>query len=174
MKVIVKIKVTLKDEYGGELPDLGLGPGVIGFQEIVFDDVVNPKEPMFIKALLDAEDSVIDAFIEPQMEIAFEGYSPDETEEYYAYFQAEPPAEERPLMEEITCQISNPRTDGMCCCNCRFLIPDHSHPTTDGGNMTQQRGFVCAGFLFTEPEKIVFSGWSKHGLCEMWDLRRDR
>lgn len=62
-----------------------------------------------------------------------------------------------------------PRWRGKCCCSCRHHLRDHSHPSTDGGRVTQPRGWVCA-----PPEwSGVHSGWSEHGLCEMWDPRQE-
>lgn len=57
------------------------------------------------------------------------------------------------------------------CGNCRFLVADHSHPNTDGGRVTHQRGWVCVGFLMCEPENIVFSGWPEDGMCELHVFR---
>jgi hypothetical protein len=54
---------------------------------------------------------------------------------------------------------------GKCCCSCKYHLKDMSHPTTDGKRCVKQRGWVCA-----PPEMNgVFSGWTKHGLCEMWE-----
>ena len=53
---------------------------------------------------------------------------------------------------------------GQCCCNCRFHLVDCSHPNTDGKSIMEQRGWIC-----NPPEMYnAFSGWGKHGLCEMW------
>jgi hypothetical protein len=56
-----------------------------------------------------------------------------------------------------------PEHRGRCCCNCRYRLLDRSHPLTDGGRITHQRGWICK-----KPElNGAFSGWSEHGLCEM-------
>lgn len=65
---------------------------------------------------------------------------------------------------------------GRCCCNCRWLAEDHSHPNTDGMSIMLQRGFVCMApeFVVERNGKAVaqvFSGWSEHGICEMHDYR---
>jgi hypothetical protein len=58
-----------------------------------------------------------------------------------------------------------PEHHGRCCCNCRYHLRDHSHPLTDGGRITAQRGWLCS-----PPElDAAFSGWSEHGMCEMHD-----
>lgn len=51
-----------------------------------------------------------------------------------------------------------------CCCVCRFHVPDHSHPSTDGGKFANQRGWVCLAPEFPH----VHSGWPEHGMCEMF------
>ncbi len=58
---------------------------------------------------------------------------------------------------------------GECCCNCAFLLKDFHHPTTTGKSTLVQRGWICAPPEF---DGMVFSGWSQHGLCEMWQQRR--
>lgn len=58
-----------------------------------------------------------------------------------------------------------PEYQGRCCCNCRYHLRDHSHPLTNGGVISQQRGWIC-----DPPElDMAFSGWSEHGMCEMHD-----
>jgi hypothetical protein len=58
-----------------------------------------------------------------------------------------------------------PEHHGRCCCNCRYHLRDHSHPLTDGGRITAQRGWLC-----NPPElDAYFSGWPEHGMCEMHD-----
>lgn len=59
-----------------------------------------------------------------------------------------------------------------CCCNCRHLAVDLSHPLTDGGRLTEQRGWVCLAPDFDhDGRKAVISGHAEHGMCEMWDDR---
>lgn len=55
-----------------------------------------------------------------------------------------------------------------CCCNCRSLKIDHSHPLTDGKPCSNLRGFIC-----TADGDQCYSGWRPHGLCEMWTPRVD-
>ena len=59
---------------------------------------------------------------------------------------------------------------GSCCCNCRWRAFDHSHPYTDGKRVGHRRGYVCLApeFVTRTGRSEVFSGWSAHGLCEMW------
>lgn len=60
-----------------------------------------------------------------------------------------------------------------CCCTCRRHIPDYSHPITDGKRISEQRGWVCMPLEFCAEEgPIVFSGWPKHGLCEMYEEKK--
>jgi hypothetical protein len=51
-----------------------------------------------------------------------------------------------------------------CCCTCRHHAVDAGHPLTNGESIMTQRGFVCLAPEFD----VVLSGWSAHGLCEMW------
>jgi hypothetical protein len=57
--------------------------------------------------------------------------------------------------------------DTPCCCTCVSHVADTSHPLTDGGRVIHQRGWVCLAPEFDG----VFSGWTAHGLCEMWQSR---
>lgn len=57
----------------------------------------------------------------------------------------------------------------MCCCKCKYHVEDHSHPDTDGLSILNRRGWACVGFLFCEGEAVVYSGWSEHGGCELFD-----
>jgi len=56
---------------------------------------------------------------------------------------------------------------GVCCCSCNWRLEDRSHPLTDGKSMGDRRGWICAGFAFTEGEGVAISGWPEHGICEM-------
>jgi hypothetical protein len=63
--------------------------------------------------------------------------------------------------------------DGYCCCQCRWLAEDYSHPMTDGKKCTEQRGFVCLSPEFEEDGVFhVSSGWPEHSSsCEMFTRR---
>ena len=53
-----------------------------------------------------------------------------------------------------------------CCCMCGYHFEDHSHPTTDGKQITEIKGYACCCF---EYKCIVFSGWPKHSMgCELF------
>jgi len=57
-----------------------------------------------------------------------------------------------------------------CCCKCSFLIPDYSHPCTDGKSISHRRGWICTIDL---DRPGGFSGWSHHSIgCEMFTCRR--
>lgn len=73
------------------------------------------------------------------------------------------------MASEIPCMKD--RNHGICCCNCRWLAMDFSHPDTDGGSPGNQRGWVCLAPEFSSEDgrSHVFSQWSLHGACEMWD-----
>jgi hypothetical protein len=53
-----------------------------------------------------------------------------------------------------------------CCCTCAHRVNDWSHPCTDGGRILHRRGYICSN-----PELGNYSGWSQHGLCEVYDKR---
>lgn len=55
-----------------------------------------------------------------------------------------------------------------CCCVCRWRLTNCSHPDTDGGRIMQPRGYVCIAFAFMEGERVCFSGWGEHGMCELF------
>lgn len=48
------------------------------------------------------------------------------------------------------------------CGNCIHLVPDYSHPITDGLPMSHQRGWICQA-----PGLGSSSGWNPDGLCEL-------
>ena len=54
-----------------------------------------------------------------------------------------------------------------CCCHCQYQLLDCSHPHTDGKSCTEKRGFACA----PPGANCIYSGWSEHGECEMFDER---
>ena len=51
------------------------------------------------------------------------------------------------------------------CGNCKHLLPDYSHPSTDGHSILKQRGWICAC-----PELGWFSGWGTESCCECHDF----
>lgn len=55
---------------------------------------------------------------------------------------------------------------GQCCCNCKYRVNDWSHPHTDGLRILNRRGYICSN-----PELGSSSGWSEHGICEIWTSR---
>lgn len=60
-----------------------------------------------------------------------------------------------------------------CCCNCRYHLCDLSHPATDGGRITKSRGWICAPpEIFSNGVPAAFSGWTKHGMCEMYSGKK--
>lgn len=73
------------------------------------------------------------------------------------------------------CQKDNEPMIGSCCCNCRFHLKDHAHCSTvverNGECVCHvQKGWVCAA---PEHEGIVYSGWTEHGKCEMWEATNE-
>lgn len=54
-----------------------------------------------------------------------------------------------------------------CCCTCKHHLKDFSHPCTDGGRVTVQRGWVCANPELFDGARYVHSGWTEHGICEV-------
>lgn len=67
-------------------------------------------------------------------------------------------AKDHPCMKSKTVITS---LEKCCCCNCKFHHEDHSHPLTDGGEVTHIRGWICGG-----SELGFYSEWGEHGLCE--------
>jgi len=59
-----------------------------------------------------------------------------------------------------------------CCCNCKFHAVDLEHCVTNPtlrkhvGHCSTPKGYACT-VQMQETGKI-FSGWSQHGLCEMF------
>lgn len=64
---------------------------------------------------------------------------------------------------------------GMCCCSCKFHLQDFHHCTTVEERECcvcgQPKGWICAGESVENGH--YHSGWTEHGLCEMWDRRND-
>jgi len=61
----------------------------------------------------------------------------------------------------MTCQLKRWNS---CCCQCANHLRDHSHPSTNGGPVTHQRGWICYPPLAT----MAFSDWPAHGMCEIF------
>lgn len=62
-----------------------------------------------------------------------------------------------------------------CCCTCQYRLTDHYHCTTASEMRKEKGGCVCGtfkGYVCAAPEMpVVYSGWSEHGMCEMWTQR---
>lgn len=60
-------------------------------------------------------------------------------------------------------------TLGHCCCGCRWHIEDFHHCTTvkerDHCVCSEHKCWIC---LAPEMDGFAYSGWSEHGMCEMW------
>jgi len=69
---------------------------------------------------------------------------------------------------ESNCEKEGEPGLGRCCCNCANHFEDRHHPCTTGESITKQRGWVC----FVDDECVMFSGWSEHGMCELWKQRK--
>ena len=67
------------------------------------------------------------------------------------------------------CQKDQKPWIGECCCNCGNHHKDFHHPCTTGKECTTQKGWIC---IIDEKgdgmDLWAHSGWSEHGLCEMW------
>lgn len=63
------------------------------------------------------------------------------------------------------CQLENMQG---CCCQCHWRLTDHSHPDTDGKSMSEKRGYICIAFTQMEAMDVAHSGWSEHGMCELF------
>jgi hypothetical protein len=62
---------------------------------------------------------------------------------------------------------------GQCCCTCYNHRKDYHHPYTTGGSILEQRGWVCYLPIGKEEEHLLFSGWSEHGMCELWNPKEE-
>jgi len=72
------------------------------------------------------------------------------------------------MTKEVCVLKSHPEYNG-CCCQCKWHIADYSHPNTDGKGASQQRGWVCIGFVMMEGEPVAYSEWPEHGMCELFE-----
>ncbi|GIK44772.1 MAG: hypothetical protein BroJett012_06750 [Betaproteobacteria bacterium] len=55
------------------------------------------------------------------------------------------------------------------CGNCHYLVPDHSHPETNGNDTEHRRGWACTIHFATA--RRIYSGWSEEGYCAGWEKR---
>jgi hypothetical protein len=54
-----------------------------------------------------------------------------------------------------------------CCCACKNLKEDRSHPCTDGRTVSDVRGYIC-----NPEEGVYFSGWDLHSYgCELFQKK---
>lgn len=64
-----------------------------------------------------------------------------------------------------------------CCCTCASRLTDYHHCTTSPELRKEVGGCVCdivKGFICMAPElNRQYSGWSEHGMCEMWSKRKE-
>lgn len=67
---------------------------------------------------------------------------------------------------------------GECCCSCRYHLEDFHHCTTMLDRPTpgfcvcnQHKGWICS--VEANYNGHYHSGWSEHGLCEMWTKNID-
>ena len=62
---------------------------------------------------------------------------------------------------------------GRCCCGCRYHVEDFHHCTT----VKETPNCVCSdhkGWICMPPDfHGAHSGWSEHGLCELWTPKED-
>ncbi len=66
---------------------------------------------------------------------------------------------------------------GKCCCSCAGRATDYHHCCTNQELRKETGGCVCSipkGFLCLVPEMDgrVHSGWTEHGICEMWSKKK--
>lgn len=63
--------------------------------------------------------------------------------------------------------------DNSCCCNCANHLEDFHHCATTSRDENEcvcsnHKGWVCCPPMESDGKKIVYSGWSEHGMCELW------
>jgi len=67
---------------------------------------------------------------------------------------------------------------GGCCCACQFHVEDLEHCATNSQLREQTMRCICkehkgyACIVQMQETGSIFSGWSKHGMCEMFLLKR--
>lgn len=66
----------------------------------------------------------------------------------------------------VSCGLGGEMWPERCCCNCVNHIADYGHPLTNGKTVMDRRGWICTTGRLGEAR--AFSGWSAHGLCELW------
>jgi len=65
------------------------------------------------------------------------------------------------------CHLGHDPFPDQCCCICAHRYEDRHHPSTDGGHVTDKRGWVCVS------DGVCFSGWPEHSIgCEMFERRK--
>lgn len=68
----------------------------------------------------------------------------------------------------LECHLGHDPFPDQCCCICSHRYEDRHHPDTDGGHVTDRRGWVCVA------DDVCFSGWPEHSIgCEMFERRKD-
>ena len=88
--------------------------------------------------------------------------------------------EKKALIEKLQAEIKELEAgkcdkgwnDGSCCCNCANHYEDRHHCTTkpnreNGCCCSEHKGWICL-ISFEGEKPIAHSGWSEHGMCEMW------
>jgi hypothetical protein len=65
------------------------------------------------------------------------------------------------------CHLGHDPHPDQCCCVCVNLCDDMSHPHTDGGRVTNRRGWACV------VGGTCSSGWPEHSIgCELFERRQ--
>lgn len=63
-------------------------------------------------------------------------------------------------------------TQKECCCKCKSLITDYHHCIVDnpkdGCCCSKVKGYICLA-----DGTRAFSGWSRHGCCELFMARKE-
>jgi len=63
-----------------------------------------------------------------------------------------------------------------CCCNCKFQLELMKHPLNVSnfakGSILEKIGYVCLNPEVGEGKNAYFFD-SKHGMCEMWNKRKE-
>jgi hypothetical protein len=70
------------------------------------------------------------------------------------------------MADNVECYL---KLYGQCCCTCLNHLTDVTHPITGEKSHGEFKGWIC---FPPEFEGKAFSGWSEHGMCEMWSKRK--